>query len=273
MGVGYTTIMYDAESLLDGLSEIGACRYDGVETSLGEIDAVGADAFEDRLEAEGLDLYCAMGGWLESETVADSMVEGAETLADLGAPYLGILPPHRGTTDDDDFERLLGRVCDAAADAGVTPLLHHHGGTQVERPDEIATWLDRAPDNLGLLWDAAHHYPYGEHYPDGDVTDGIERFADDIEYVHVKDVAPGSNFNDLVAALSEGQRHLDTVFLYYDAFVDLGDGVIDFAGIRDALEEAGYDGHITVEIENQTEDTLVHAKENVDYWRRIAKTE
>jgi sugar phosphate isomerase/epimerase len=128
MGVGYTTIMYGEESLLDGIADIGACRSDGVETSLGEIDAVGADAFEEQLSAYNLDLYCAMGEWLETQDAADRIAAGAETAADLGAPYLGILPPHRGTTDDDDFERWLGDICDAAADADITPVLHHHGG-------------------------------------------------------------------------------------------------------------------------------------------------
>lgn len=266
MGVGYTTIMYDEASLLDGLSEIAACRYDGVETSLGEIGAVGADRFGEALDKYDLDLYCAMGEWLQSEAAAERIAAGAGTVADLDAPYLGILPPHRGTTDDDDFERWLETVCDAAADAGVTPVLHHHGATKVERPDEIRKWLDRAPENLGLLWDTAHQYPYGEHYPDGDVTDGIEQFADDIAYVHLKDVAPGDNFETHVEALSRGERNLDTVFFYYNAFTDLGEGVIDFVGVHEALESIGYDGHITVEIENRTKGTLVHAKENYDFW-------
>ncbi|MGB9955149.1 sugar phosphate isomerase/epimerase family protein (plasmid) [Haloferax prahovense] len=269
MGIGYTTIMYDEESLFEGLSEFEACRYDGVETSLGEIDAVGQDQFSEKLEEYDLDLYCAMGEWLESEAAANRIAAGAETVAELGAPYVGILPPHRGTTTDDELQRYLEQVCDAAADAGVTPVIHHHGATAIEHPDEIETWLDRAPDNLGLLWDTAHHYPYGEHYPDGDVTDGIERFADDIEYVHLKDVAPGDNFESHVEALTRGERHLDTIFLYYNAFTDLGKGAIDFQGVHDALEDIGYDGHITIEIENKTEDTLLHAKRNYDYWHDI----
>ncbi|KAA9400731.1 sugar phosphate isomerase/epimerase [Haloarcula sp. CBA1131] len=269
MGVGYTTIMYGEESLLDGIADIGACRYDGVETSLGEIDAVGANAFEKQLDAYDLDLYCAMGEWLETQGAADRIAAGAETAADLGAPYLGILPPHRGTTDDDDFERWLGEICDAADDADITPVLHHHGGTRVEQLDEIEEWLDRAPDSLGLLWDTAHHYPYDKGDPEGDLSDGIRRFADDIEYVHLKDVAPDAGFDDHVAALSEGKFRLDTVFLYYNAFTDLGEGVIDFAATHDALEEIGYDGHITIEIENQTKDPIAHAKENLDYWWEI----
>ncbi|MBX0296875.1 sugar phosphate isomerase/epimerase family protein [Haloarcula nitratireducens] len=271
MGVGYTTIMYGEESLLDGLEEISACGYDGVETSLGEISTVGKDRFQQQLDDCGLDLYCTMGEWLESQAAADRIADGAETAAELGAPYLGILPPHRGTTEDADLERWLEQVCDAAASAGVTPVLHHHGATLIEQPDEIASWLDRAPDNLGLLWDTSHHYPYGENYPEGDVTDGIERFADDIEYVHLKDVAPGDNFDAHVEALSNGERRLDTVFWYYNAFTDLGKGVIDFEGVDEALDQIGYDGHITVEIENQTEDTRTHAEQNYDYWRAIAE--
>lgn len=269
MGVGYTTIMYGEESLLDGVAEIAACGYDGVETSLGEIAAVGADRFRQQLNEYDLDLYCTMSEWLESDAAAQRIAEGAETAADLEAPYLGILPPHRGTTDEADLERWLGEVCDAAAAADVTPVIHHHGATAIENPDEIAAWLDRAPDNLGLLWDTAHQYPYGENYPEGDVTDGIERFADDIEYVHLKDVAPGDNFETHVEALSNGERKLDTVFWYYNAFTDLGDGLIDFAGVHEALESVGYDGHITIEVENQTKETLVHAKENYDYWESI----
>lgn len=269
MGVGFTTIMYGEELLLDGLADIGACRYDGVETSLGEIEAVGADAFAEQLDAYDLDLYCTMGEWLETQDAADRTAAGAETAAALGAPYLGILPPHRGTTDDDDFERWLGEICDAAADAGVKPVLHHHGGTKVEQLEEIEEWLDRAPDSLGLLWDSAHHYPYDPESADGDVSDGVRRFADDIEYVHLKDVAPGANFDDLVEAISNGEFKLDTVFLYYDAFTDLGEGVIDFAAVHEALDEIGYDGHITIEVENQNKPPVIHAKENLDYWWSI----
>lgn len=269
MGVGYTTIMYDKESLLEGIEEIGACQYDGIEIGLGTVHTIGQRNIQDRLAAYDLDLYCVMGEWLESDEAADRVAEGASTAAALDAPFLGILPPHRSTVDDAALESWLEHVCEAASDAGITPVLHHHGGTHVEQLDEIRTWLDRAPDNLGLLWDTAHHYPYGEHYPAGDVTDGIDRFADNIEYVHLKDVAPSSNFEEHCAALSRGEFKLDTIFHYYNAFSDLGNGVIDFSGVRDALDESGYDGPITIEIEKQTKATLVHAKKNLDFWTNL----
>ena len=267
MGVGFTTIMWDEEQLLRGLEDIAAAGYDGVEMGLGEAQALGTETLADALDRHGLDPYMLMCGWLESDEAADAAVEGASVVADIGAPYVGVLPPHRGAATDEAFEGWLERFCDAAAEAGVTPLLHHHGGTKVESPGEIEEWLERAPENLDLLFDTAHHFPYGEHYPEGDVTDGIERFADDIAYVHLKDVSPGSNFDGLRDELTAGNFKLDVVFLYYQAFTDLHDGVIDFDDVRGALDDAGYDGHYTVEIERQTTDPLVHAKRNLDYWR------
>ncbi|PSP86399.1 xylose isomerase [Halobacteriales archaeon QS_1_68_17] len=270
MGLGYTTIMYDADAVADGIADVGACRYDGVEIGLEKVRAVGPDRLADRLDEHDLDLYCVMSEWLTDADAVDRIVEAAPTVADLGAEFYGILPPQRGRQDEATLERWLADICGAAADAGLRPVLHHHGATMVERPAEIESWLDRAPDDLELLFDTAHYYPYGEAYPDGDVTGGIERFADDTAYVHVKDVDPPAGFDDHTAALTAGEFHLDDVINYFRAFTDLGAGVIDFAAVREALSAAGYDGHVTVEIENETELPLVHAKQNFDYWTRLA---
>ncbi|MDG5761666.1 sugar phosphate isomerase/epimerase [Natronococcus sp. A-GB1] len=270
MGIGYTTIMYDEGSFEEGLQEIAACRYDGLEMSLGEVNAYGANYVGEKLDEHDLDLYMLMGGWLESEDEAKTIAEGAYTAADLGAEFIGMLPPQRGLVEDDSVEKWITRVCDAAADAGITPVLHHHSATHIERPEETESWLARCPDNLGLLWDTAHQYPYSEHYPEGDVTDGIERFADSIEYVHLKDVEPTPGYKDHIEALTSGNFNLANVALLYYSYTDLGEGRIDFAGVADALDAIGYDGHITIEMEKQTMDTLVHAKQNIDYWRRAS---
>lgn len=268
MGVGYTTIMYDAEELEVGFSDIEACRYDGIEIGLGKVRAAGPDAVAGWLDEYGLDLYCVMSHWIESGEVAQRVADDAEMIADLGAEFLGILPPHRHRNDDETVEEWLTTISEAAVDAGLTPLLHHHGATHIERPDEIQQFLD-AVDGLKLLFDTAHWYPYGEYFPEGDVTDGIEQFADDIAYVHLKDVAPTSSFAANRDALSSPQPHLDNVINYFRTFTDLGEGTINFVGTYEALRKAGYDGHYTIEIENRTQKPLVHAKENTDYWRQV----
>ncbi|ELZ27973.1 xylose isomerase [Halogeometricum pallidum JCM 14848] len=269
MGVGYTTIMYDAESLETGVGDVAACRYDGVEIGLEKVRAVGPEAISEWLDHYGVALYCVMSEWVESQASVERVVDSAETVAELGAEFLGILPPQRHRNDDETVEQWFREISDAAVDAGLTPVLHHHGATHVERPNEIQRFLD-VHEDLGLVFDTAHWYPYGEHFPDGDVTDGIRQFADDIEYVHFKDIEPTSSFAANRSALSEPGPHLDNVINYFRAFTDLGEGILDFAGVLDALSAVGYDGHHTIEIENRLKDPLVHAKRNRDYWRELA---
>jgi inosose dehydratase len=268
MGLGYTTLVYDTAALETGVSDVAACRYDGIEIGLGKLRTVGPGTVADWLDTYGLELYCVMGDWLEDETTVREVAAAAATVADLGASCLGLLPPQRHRNDDETVLEWLETVADAAREAGLAPVLHHHGGTHVERPAEIERTLT-AVDGLELLFDTAHWYPYGAAFPEGDVTDAVKRFGDDIAYVHLKDVAPGTDFASDRDALSGERPHLDNVINYFRAFTDLGEGVVDFAGVRTALEQAGYDGHYTVEIENLTEKQLVHAKENSDYWRAL----
>jgi len=268
MGVGYTTLMYDAQSLETGFGDIAACRYDGIEIGLGKIQAVGPGTVAAWLEEYDLQLYCVMGHWLETDEAARDVANAAGTVADLGTEFLGLLPPQRHRNDDEVVRERFKTVAEAAREAGLTPVLHHHGGTHVEGPDEVARFLD-AVDELRLLFDTAHWYPYGDGFPEGDVTDAVERFGDDIAYVHLKDTAPTADFAENRDALSAPQPHLDNVINYFRTFTDLGDGTIAFEELYDALEQSGCDCHYTIEIENRTEMLLVHAKENRDYWRSI----
>jgi inosose dehydratase len=271
MGVGYTTIMYDGVALEEAFADVSACRYDGIEVGLGKIETAGPDAVADWLDRYDLDLYCVMGPWIESEEVAESLADSAETADDLGAEFLAILPPQRHRNEDATVESWLRTVSGAAVDAGVTPILHHHGATHIEQGAEIRAFLD-AVEELQLLFDTAHWYPYSEHFPEGDVTDAIERFAGDIAYVHLKDVDPVKDFAANRDALSAPRPHLDNVINYFRSFTDLGDGTIDFGGVPEALTAVGYDGHYTIEIENRISKPLVHAKENFDYWQSLGET-
>lgn len=269
MGVGYTLIVYDATTVDEGFSDVAACRYDGIEMGLEKLRA-NSGCVGDWLDTHDLEMYCVMSEWLESEAAVERVVEDMDLVAETGAEFFGILPPQRNRQDDETVEQWLRAVADAATAVGVKPLIHHHGATHIEQPDEIRHFLD-AVDALGLLWDTAHHYPYGEHYPEGDVTDGIEAFADDIEYVHLKDVDPPENFADVRDSLTDGDFHLDNVINYFRSFTDLGEGLIDFEAVYETLEAGGYDGHYTIEIENLTEDPLVHAKRNFDCWQDVTE--
>ncbi|MDG5761667.1 sugar phosphate isomerase/epimerase [Natronococcus sp. A-GB1] len=266
MGIGYATLTYDPESIVtEGIGDLAACGYDGVEIGLPKIREIGRDRLVTVLDEHDIDLYCVMAGWLNEEADVREAVDGINVAADLGANFLGILPPPRGVVDDATFGEWLDDIGRAAADNNVTPVIHHHAGAHVEQPDEIQRWLDDGPTELQLLFDTGHYYAYG------DVTDGIERFADNIAYVHYKDIAPPSDFDIHVENLSSGKVDYDSIMTYFGAFTDLGNGVLDFSRITRALDEINYDGHRTVEVDTVDGPTLVHAKRNLDSLRDAAE--
>lgn len=270
MGIGYVTLLYDPDEIVaEGLGDIAACRYDGIEIGLPKIKHVGPERLADLLEEYELDIYCVMAGWLNEEADVEEAVDGVAVAAELGAEFLGILPPPRGVVDDETFQTWLDRIGDATSTSEVTPVLHHHAGAHVESPAEISRWLEDGPDDLQLLFDPAHHYAYGENYPDGDVSDGIEQFIDDIAYVHLKDINPPSDFDEHVANLTAGKVDYDSIVTYFGSFTDLGAGVLDFETMLETLDRLGYDGHLTVEMENQRAEPLVHAKQNMDAVREL----
>jgi inosose dehydratase len=265
MGIGYTTIMYDAADVQAAIGDINACRYDGVEIGLGKIRDNRKNPLEEWLSSAGMELYCVMSEWIESDEAVQRIVDDIPVIADLGAEFLGLLPPQRGRYNDKTIEEWLSSVASAALDSGLRPVIHHHGGTAIEQPSEIRHYLNTV-DGLELLFDTAHYYPYASQFPEDGVTDGIERFADDIAYVHLKDINPVKEFAANRDALTEGDFHLDNVINYFRSFTDLGKGRIDFEEVHETLDAVGYDGHYTIEVEDQTNKRLVHAKENIDYW-------
>lgn len=257
--------MYDSGDVQTAIGDIEACRYDGVEIGLGKLRDNRENPVEEWLSNAGVALYCVMSEWIESDEAVQRIIDDISAIADLGAEFLGLLPPQRGRHDDETVAEWLTSVASAALDAGLRPVVHHHGGTAVEKPSEIRYYLDTV-DGLELLFDTAHYYPYTDRFPEDGVVDGIERFADDIAYVHLKDINPVKEFATNRDALTDGDFHLDNVINYFRSFTDLGEGRIDFEAVHETLDAVGYDGHCTIEIEDQKDKRLVHAKENIDYW-------
>ncbi|MFD1955528.1 myo-inosose-2 dehydratase [Paenibacillus thailandensis] len=127
-----------------------------------------------------------------------------------------------------------GRI---AREYGMKLAYHHHGGTVVERPDEIDRLMELTdPSLVYLLYDTGHAY-YGGADPLAVLRQHYERIA----YIHLKDVrravldearAEGADF---IACIRKG------------VFTVPGDGCIDFAPILSELRSRGYDGWAMLE--------------------------
>ena len=132
----------------------------------------------------------------------------------------------------------VNAVARALKDAlGMRVVMHHHAGTFIETPEEVARFLgDTDGDVVGLLLDTGH-YAYGG----GDSLDCVKRHGDRIRYVHLKD-ARGAEL-DLIR---KTDVDMDTAWRR-GVFCPLGEGVVDFPAVVDALRERAYSGWLIVE--------------------------
>lgn len=241
------------------LDQIAAAGYEGTE--LGPYGYLPTDPVA--LEAELRRRNLALGSSfvpLPLESAADrdrsvgKALEVAQLLATQGVSELIL-------ADDEDPRRSLvaGRVqagdgwsdaqwreavttVDAISRAlrtalGMRVVLHHHAGTFIETPEEIERFLaETDPETVGLLLDSGHAV-----YGGGDPVDIVRRHGHRIRYVHLKDARKKEldHIRGSDVAMSEAWSR--------GVFCPLGDGVVEFPGVIEALRDKGYDGWVIVE--------------------------
>ena len=168
-------------------------------------------------------------------------IEKAAALASrFGAEHLvvgGGAQRARGTAEE-DYARLadgLERVVALAEEHGLAASYHPHLSTIVEGPEQIEKVLSRS--RINFCPDTAHLAAAG-----GDPVELIRRYADRIVYVHLKDFTTEPF-----------------------AFLPLGMGELEFGAMLDALEASGYDGWITVELDEFDGAPVEAARESRQY--------
>jgi inosose dehydratase len=115
---------------------------------------------------------------------------------------------------------------------------HPHGGTHVETPDEVDR-LAALTDSrrVGLCLDIGHYTVGG-----GDPVDAIRTHGERVRHVHLKDVDAA-----VLARLRAGELKDFSAAIRERLFTELGRGIVDLAGVIDALEAERYGGWLMVE--------------------------
>ena len=219
--------------LSQALREIAALGFDGIELFDGNIDAWpgGLPALRELLTTLNLDLVAVYtGGSLVYDEILPAELwridRALANAAELGAPHLvigGGAQRHDRGADDADYDRLaraLDVIAETAAGRGVAAHYHPHLSTIAETPEQLERVFSRTP--IGFCPDTAHQAAAG-----GDPVELIRRYADRISYLHLKDA------------------RLDPL-----AFVPVGEGDLDIAGILAALDAVGFDGWLTLELDS-----------------------
>lgn len=157
----------------------------------------------------------------------------------LETPVFG----YKYVLNDDEWKVLceglnkLGKI--AKEEYGISLTFHHHMGTVVQSAEETEALMSGTdPEYVSLLFDSGHFAYCGE-----DPVAMVTKYVGRIKHVHLKDIRP-----DVVAKVKEE----DMSFLAgvrAGAFTIPGDGCVDFPAIFEVLENAGYEGYMVVEAE------------------------
>jgi inosose dehydratase len=235
-GVGVTSIkdlFYRTfADMGQAIADVGAAGFQGVELFDGSLVDYADDipALRRHLDAAGVSLVGVYsGGNFIFPDILDEELwridRAAQVAAAAGGEHLvvGGGAKRAGGVRDGDYERLaaaLDRVCDIAEGHALKAHFHPHLTTIAESPEQV----DRvfALTRIGFCPDTAHLAAGG-----GDPAAMIRKHFDRISYVHLKDVRRNPF-----------------------AFVPLGEGDLDMAGIVRTLAELGYQGWVTVELDS-----------------------
>ena len=153
-------------------------------------------------------------------------------------------------------------IAAAAAEYGVRAVVHPHAGGYIEFEDEIARLVVDIPAEVaGLCIDTGH-----AQYSGMDPVATLETYWDRIDYIHFKDI------DQAVYDRIMGEK-----IRFFDACAQgvmcpIGDGVIDYAGIKALLTARGYAGYITVEQERDPRNaagSLEDVKKSRDYLKSV----
>lgn len=139
-----------------------------------------------------------------------------------------------------DFGAKVEEIAAYCAAQGVDLVYHHHMGTVVQSPEDIDAFMAATGPATKLLFDAGHCYFGG-----GDPAAVLAKHIGRVRHFHAKNVRPAVR----AKVEGEGLSFMDGVRA--GVFTVPGDqeGAIDFAPLLKILADAGYEGWIVIEAE------------------------
>ena len=150
---------------------------------------------------------------------------------------------HKYEMNDEEWDTFctgmnkLGKI--AKEEYGIALTFHHHMGTFVQSLAEVDRMMENTdPEYVSLLFDTGHFTYCGE-----DPLEVVKKYVHRIKHVHLKDIRP-----EVVEQVKkENMSFLAGVRA--GAFTIPGDGCINYDPIFKVLEDAGYEGYMVVEAE------------------------
>ena len=240
------------ESAEGGYRWIEAGPYAYLPTDLDELKA--------ELNGRGLNVVATtvMNGHLETPEdwprIEADVVRAGELGASLGAKHLVLIDDFHADTstgaptmnpelDGDGWQRLIEashRVADLARERfGLPVALHPHTSTHVETEQQVEAFLrDTDAGRVSLCLDTGHHAFCG-----GDPVEFMRKHHERVSYLHFK-----SPDRAMMEKVRTERIPLERA-TESGVFRELSLGMIDFREMARVIEDTGFDGWATVELE------------------------
>jgi sugar phosphate isomerase/epimerase len=221
---------YGHDEALEGIAEAGF-RYVELTAVPGWTEHVALDTppgeVRKKLESYGLEAVSISGH--SDLTTPDGLEHGLKAVrwaADYGLPIMNTAVGGHQSADENEAAFLgnMGKLADAAESAGVVVALEIHGDIMASSDVTIPLLEKIGRDSVKVNYDTANV----EFYSGDLAVDDLPKITPYLAHVHLKDTTGGKGNWDFPA---------------------VGDGIVDFARVLSILEQAGYKGPYSVEIE------------------------
>jgi inosose dehydratase len=261
--LGHTLLTWDVfrhpENIEQGIRDIAELGYAGTETGGGLYDWWEQNRpgqLERILKEAGIPMVTLFhsGDWTRRAAAPDLLERArrwSAAIKEMGGEMLMLVPGRRGDADIDaargepsepfgldDFKQMaetMNRAGEVAGRAGIDATMHPHWGTAAESRLEIEVLLDRLdPKLVGFAPDTGQIAKGG-----ADPMPVIERWADRVRYVHMKDISPDW----------EESRRRGVSLRSPEGYAEMGQGVIDFRRMLPILERANFRGWLMAELD------------------------
>ena len=256
------------------LDEIAEAGYAGTELGPFGYFPTEPKQLTSELSARGLQLVASFvpiplahperyeAGYQEAMKVAQLLAQTgarlivlADEMSDARIVVSGRVDESRDGMSDSQWQgaaQILARVAEACRELGLSTVFHHHAGTFVETPKEIARLCESTdPDLVGLCLDTGHYFFGG-----GDPVDAVRLFGPRIRHLHLKDV----QLPILETARREGTGFLEAV--RRGVFCELGEGAVNLNRVIQDMVAGGYSEWAIVEQDVDTRSAVVDPLES-----------
>ncbi len=181
------------------------------------------------------------------------------------SPFAG-QPLKASRLPNDKWDQMMNHIREiskiTAQEYGIRSVVHPHAGGYIEHSDEIVRFLNDIPaEEVGLCLDTGHLY-----YSCMNPEQWLKIYADRLDYIHFKDINKDV-YDDVI------KRGID----FFEACKEnvmcpIGQGVVDYAAVYEALLEIDYRGWITIEQERDPKDsdgTLADVTQSLNYLTQL----